>query len=195
MTPYCETLPPLQHVFDCNNPSTSACNGTHSIVGAIACSALAQSALLTVTYNTCELTADGGVFNTEVVVRNGSFVAKYRKFNVFYKKCFDSPALELVTFHVTSRNNSRTERFGIFTCYDILWPHPKDDLVKRGVKYFNFASAIPLIATAAVQAFSWLSGSVVVNANAQTGQSAVIQKGSVLAKCTSGSTCVALAQV
>lgn len=148
--------------------------GDGSPMAQIGCSAAAQK--LYVSYNTVEAAVDGSYYNTQAIVHNGRLVARYRKYNVFYKKCFTSPALELVTFEV------QNVTFGVFTCYDIMFDHPKQDLVAAGVKYFSYSSAIPIIGTDAVKLFSAINQVNVVSSDADAGQSAVINKGLTLVR-------------
>ena len=139
-----------------------------------------------ISYNTVE--KDGSnYYNTQVVTFNYTIVARYRKYNVFYKNCFDSPSLELVTFNVSS-----SYRFGIFTCYDILFSTPKEDLVKMGVKYFSYSSAIPVVGHDAVAIFSVLNNVTVVSANFDAGEGGVVVDGKFVASCPSSlSSCIA----
>ena len=182
----------LNGVFDfgtCTAPSSMAAWSELITVGPIDCSGGHSTALqqigcphvgqdITVSYNTCE--QDGGsYYNTQVIVHKGQVLAKYRKYNVFYTKCFTSPSLELVTFKV------KNVTFGLFTCYDILFDHPKQDLVNEGVKYFSYSSAIPIIGKDAVQLFSALNRVSVVSADMDLGQSAILSKGMTLAQAKS----------
>ncbi|CUG89448.1 Hypothetical protein, putative [Bodo saltans] len=159
------------------------CNGTGPL-SRIGCSDAAK--VLHVSYNTVE-NAAGIFFNTQVVVHNGVIVASYRKYNVFYKNCFASPQLELITFVVQNTT------FGIFTCYDILFEHPKMDLVRAGVKYFSYSSAIPLIGADAVSLFGAENGVNVVSSNANTGQSSIVDHGLTIAQAPSGGNYVVVA--
>ncbi|KAM8790320.1 pantetheine hydrolase VNN2-like [Rhynchonycteris naso] len=65
-------------------------------------------------------------YNTNVVYdANGKLVARYHKYHLYYESQFDSPEKpELVTFNTTFG------RFGIFTCFDILFHDPAVTLVK-----------------------------------------------------------------
>lgn len=169
-----------------DNGTTIDCTSTFPLA-AIGCSSAAKS--LTVSYNTVEGNGDGNFYNTQVIVHNGVLVAKYRKFNVFYKKCFTSPLLELVTFSVEN------VLFGVFTCYDILFDHPKQDLVALGVKYFSYSSAIPLIGTDAVKLFSALNSVNVVSSDASAGQSAIVSKGLTIARAPKSGNVVTVADL
>ncbi|KAM6185222.1 pantetheine hydrolase VNN2-like [Rhynchocyon petersi] len=65
-------------------------------------------------------------YNTNVVYNTeGKLVARYHKYNLYYEPQFDVPEKpELVTFNTTFG------RFGIFTCFDILFHDPAVKLVK-----------------------------------------------------------------
>ena len=164
-----------------------------SMLSAIACGPAASQT--TVSYNACEMVPANAThgteyFNTQVVVKGGVILAKYRKYHVWAKKCFNSPSLEVVKFQVQNTT------FGLFTCFDILFKDPKQILVDEGVKFFSYSSAIPLIARDAVKLFSWTNGVTVVNSNLQSGQTSVIQKGTTLSDCSGQSgLCVAIADV
>lgn len=163
--------------------SSIDCNATTPLAR-IGCSDAAK--VLHVSYNTVE-SAAGLFYNTQVVVHDGKIVASYRKFNVFYKSCFSTPTLELVTFVVQNTT------FGIFTCYDILFDHPKMDLVREGVKYFSYSSAIPIIGADAVSLFGAENGVNVVSSNANTGQSSIVDHGLTIARAPSGGNFVVIA--
>lgn len=179
---YAETLPPVGSPLNCT------ANLPLSVIG---CSEAARYA--TISYNTVEAVsgANGATqfFNTQVVVFNGTIVARYRKFHPFYTDCFDTPLLELVTFNVSGTT------FGVFTCYDIMFNDPKQDLVAMGITHFSYSSAIPLIGTAAVQIFSSLNHVTVVSSDLSFGQSAVVVKGLTLAKAPATGNGVAVADI
>ncbi|XP_008585164.1 PREDICTED: vascular non-inflammatory molecule 2 isoform X1 [Galeopterus variegatus] len=65
-------------------------------------------------------------YNTNVVYdTEGKLVARYHKYHLYHEPQFDVPEkLELVTFNTTFG------RFGIFTCFDILFHDPAVTLVK-----------------------------------------------------------------
>uniref|UniRef100_A0AAZ3NZB3 Biotinidase n=1 Tax=Oncorhynchus tshawytscha TaxID=74940 RepID=A0AAZ3NZB3_ONCTS len=67
-------------------------------------------------------------FNTDVVFRSdGSLAARYHKQNLFFEKEFDTPPrLEVVTFDTPFAG-----RFGVFTCFDILFHDPTVRLLEK----------------------------------------------------------------
>ena len=78
-------------------------------------------------------------FNTDVVFENdGRLIAKYHKEHLYggEKEIFDTPPLTHVSFQT-----SFGVRFGVFTCYDILYCDPPLELVEQGVKNFIFPTA------------------------------------------------------
>ncbi|XP_050096101.1 vanin-like protein 2 [Anopheles aquasalis] len=74
-------------------------------------------------------------YNTDVVFdRNGMVIARYRKYNLFKEpgtSITDAP--ELVTF-----DTDFGVRFGVFTCFDILFAAPTLQLVQQGLRDFVF---------------------------------------------------------
>lgn len=78
-------------------------------------------------------------FNTDVVFdTDGRLLAKYHKQHLFHEKQFNTPVhCEFVTF-VTSFK----VRFGVFTCFDLLFKSPAIDLVRKyGVRNIVFPTA------------------------------------------------------
>lgn len=78
-------------------------------------------------------------FNTDVVFdTDGRLLAKYHKEHLFHEEQFNTPAkCEFVTF-VTSFQ----VRFGVFTCFDMLFKSPALDLVRLyGVRNIVFPTA------------------------------------------------------
>lgn len=78
-------------------------------------------------------------YNTDVVFdHDGKLLAKYHKQHLFYEKAFNTPTkCEIVTF-VTSFQ----VRFGVFTCFDMLFKDPAIDLVQTyGVQNIVFPTA------------------------------------------------------
>ncbi|XP_052873330.1 vanin-like protein 1 [Anopheles cruzii] len=74
-------------------------------------------------------------YNTDVVFdRNGTVIARYRKYNLFREAGTSIPAApELVTFETDFG-----VRFGVFTCFDILFSQPTLQLIKQGLRDFVF---------------------------------------------------------
>ncbi|XP_058117026.1 vanin-like protein 2 [Anopheles ziemanni] len=74
-------------------------------------------------------------YNTDVVFdRNGTVIARYRKYNLFKEpgtSVTDVP--ELVSFETDFG-----VRFGVFTCFDILFANPTLQLIKLGLRDFVF---------------------------------------------------------
>ncbi|XP_028401466.1 pantetheinase-like [Dendronephthya gigantea] len=78
-------------------------------------------------------------YNTDVVFdRNGRLLAKYHKQHLYFEKAFNTPTkCEFVTF-VTSFQ----VRFGVFTCFDMLFKDPAIDLVQTyGIQNIVFPTA------------------------------------------------------
>ena len=78
-------------------------------------------------------------FNTDVIFENdGCLIAKYHKEHLYAgeKEIFDTPPLTHVSFQT-----SIGVKFGVFTCYDILYCDPPLELVEQGVKNFIFPTA------------------------------------------------------
>jgi len=83
--------------------------------------------------------ADGNYqYNTNVVYDpSGKMVAKYHKYHLYYENQYDQPHHpEVVTFETPFG------RFGVFTCFDILFEHPPIDLIsKHGIQNIVFPTA------------------------------------------------------
>ncbi|XP_067861976.1 biotinidase [Heptranchias perlo] len=78
-------------------------------------------------------------FNTDVVFdAEGALIAKYQKQNLYFEVAFNTPkAVEHVIF-----NTPFAGRFGIFTCFDILFYEPAVSLIENyGVKQIVFPTA------------------------------------------------------
>eukprot|EP00743_Colponemidia_sp_Colp-15_P004975 GILK01005361.1.p1 GENE.GILK01005361.1~~GILK01005361.1.p1 ORF type:complete len:305 (+),score=38.98 GILK01005361.1:35-949(+) len=113
--------------------------------------------------------ADGVyVYNTELVFdEHGVLIAKYHKKHVWFGNMYDSPvSTELVTF-----TTSFGVEFGVFICNDIRFPHPKDDLVQRGVKHFVFSVSMDtpvlkyIMKTIFIRSFSLIADATVLSSN------------------------------
>nr|XP_046181679.1 biotinidase-like [Oncorhynchus gorbuscha] len=99
-------------------------------------------------------------FNTDVVFRlvvnglfltTGSLAARYHKQNLFFEKEFDTPPrLEVVTFDTPFAG-----RFGVFTCFDILFHDPTVRLLEKGIRQMIFPTAwmnlLPLLTAVQIQ--------------------------------------------
>ncbi|XP_037120549.1 biotinidase [Syngnathus acus] len=95
-------------------------------------------------------------FNTNVVFRSdGLLVARYHKRNLYFEEAFDTPPRpEIISFETPFAG-----RFGLITCFDILFYEPKVPLLERGVRQLIFPTAwmnqLPLLDTIQFQqAFS-----------------------------------------
>ncbi|CAB1320661.1 unnamed protein product [Coregonus sp. 'balchen'] len=78
-------------------------------------------------------------FNTNVVFRSdGSLAARYHKQNLFFEKEFNTPPrLEVVTFDTPFAG-----RFGVFTCFDILFHDPTVRLLEQeGIRQMVYPTA------------------------------------------------------
>ncbi|XP_010871622.2 biotinidase [Esox lucius] len=95
-------------------------------------------------------------FNTNAVFKSdGSLVARYHKHNLYFEKAFDAPPrLEVVTFDTPFAG-----KFGVLTCFDILFHDPAVRLLDQGVRQMVYPTAwmnqLPLLAAVQFQrAFS-----------------------------------------
>ncbi|KAK3532033.1 hypothetical protein QTP86_003479 [Hemibagrus guttatus] len=113
--------------------------------------------------------ADGHYqFNTNVVFSdNGTIVARYHKQNLYFEAAFDTPpTCEYVTFTTPFAG-----RFGVFTCFDILFREPVVTLVKdMGIRQLVYPTAwmnqLPLLAAVQFQrSFSYSAGVTLLAAN------------------------------
>ena len=92
-------------------------------------------------------------FNTDVVFdTDGTLLAKYHKQHLFHEKQFNTPLkAEIVIF-----KTSFGVRFGVFTCFDMLYYDPAIELVKKfGVRNIVFPTAwmdgFPILASVEFQ--------------------------------------------
>lgn len=107
-------------------------------------------------------------FNTDVIFdAEGSLIAKYHKQNLYFEDSFNTPKrVEHVIF-----NTSFAGRFGIFTCFDILFYEPAVSLIENyGVKQIIFPTAwinqLPLLSAIEFQqAFATAFGINLLAAN------------------------------
>ncbi|KAI4885838.1 hypothetical protein NFI96_012904 [Prochilodus magdalenae] len=107
-------------------------------------------------------------FNTDVVFSdNGTIVARYHKQNLYFEAAFDAPPkCEYTTFTTPFAG-----RFGVFTCFDILFREPVVTLVKdMGIRQLVYPTAwmnqLPLLAAVQFQhSFSYSAGVTLLSAN------------------------------
>nr|KAG5713804.1 hypothetical protein BaRGS_024431 [Batillaria attramentaria] len=109
-------------------------------------------------------------YNTDVAFDpQGTLVARYHKRDLFGERQFDTPDVEYSIF------DTPFGRFGLFTCFDILFYEPAVTLVERGVTNVAFPTAwinghFPM--HGAVQLHSaWARGPVGYFYNTTTGSS------------------------
>uniref|UniRef100_A0A8D0GCW7 Biotinidase n=1 Tax=Sphenodon punctatus TaxID=8508 RepID=A0A8D0GCW7_SPHPU len=92
-------------------------------------------------------------FNTDVVFsNNGSLVARYRKQNLYFEYAFNIPS----EVDYTLFDTPFAGKFGIFTCFDILFYEPAVSLVKKyNVKQVVYPTAwmnqLPLLSAVEIQ--------------------------------------------
>nr|XP_013998535.1 unnamed protein product [Salmo salar] len=106
-------------------------------------------------------------FNTDVVFRSdGSLAARYHKHNLYFENAFDAPPrLEVVTFDTPFAG-----RFGVFTCFDILFHDPTVRLLEQGIRQMVYPTAwmnqLPLLSAVQFQrAFSLGANTTLLAAN------------------------------
>uniref|UniRef100_A0A8C0X2S5 Biotinidase n=2 Tax=Castor canadensis TaxID=51338 RepID=A0A8C0X2S5_CASCN len=107
-------------------------------------------------------------FNTNVVFSsNGTLVNRYRKHNLYFEAAFDTP---LQVDHITF-DTPFAGKFGIFTCFDILFFDPAIRLIRdQDVKHIAYPTAwmnqLPLLAAIEIQkAFAMAFGVNILAAN------------------------------
>uniref|UniRef100_A0A2K5C909 Biotinidase n=1 Tax=Aotus nancymaae TaxID=37293 RepID=A0A2K5C909_AOTNA len=107
-------------------------------------------------------------FNPDVVFsNNGTLVDRYRKHNLYFEAAFDVP---LKVDHTTF-DTLFADRFGVFTCFDILFFNPavrllRDYKVKHVVHPTAWMNQLPLLAATEIQkAFAVAFGVNVLAAN------------------------------
>ncbi|KAK5883777.1 hypothetical protein CesoFtcFv8_020071 [Champsocephalus esox] len=85
-------------------------------------------------------------FNTNVVFSSdGLLVARYHKQNLYFEESFDKPPQpEIITFDTPFAG-----RFGLITCFDILFYKPTIELVEKGVHQLiyptGWLNSLPLL--------------------------------------------------
>ncbi|XP_061111424.1 biotinidase isoform X2 [Conger conger] len=107
-------------------------------------------------------------FNTDVVFSaSGALVARYRKRNLYFEFEFDTPSdPQLITFDTPFAG-----RFGLFTCFDILFYGPAVQLVEQlGVRQLLFPTAwmnqLPLLDSVQFhRSFSYATATTLLSAN------------------------------
>ncbi|CAG11132.1 unnamed protein product, partial [Tetraodon nigroviridis] len=111
-------------------------------------------------------------FNTNVVFSSeGLLVARYHKHNLYFEAAFDVPPRpEIVTFDTPFAG-----KFGLITCFDILFREPAVTLVEKGVRQMVFPSAwmnqLPLLTSIQFQrAFSLGANVTLLAANIRNDQ-------------------------
>ncbi|XP_033493849.2 biotinidase-like [Epinephelus lanceolatus] len=77
-------------------------------------------------------------FNTNVVFSSdGLLVARYHKYNLYFEESFDTPPQpEIITFDTPFAG-----KFGLMTCFDILFHDPTIALVEKAVRQLIFPTA------------------------------------------------------
>jgi len=109
------------------------------------------------------------VYNSEFVFeRDGSILSIYHKSHVYYVFTIQQPSnpdkVTLTTnFGVT---------FGLFICFDIMFPSPSVDLVNEGIKHFLYSASVGQAGkTLLIQSFSSSHGVTMVSSNLATSAS------------------------
>ncbi|XP_067267156.1 biotinidase [Chanodichthys erythropterus] len=119
-------------------------------------------------------------FNTNVVFSDqGVIVARYHKQNLYFEAAFDAPPeCEYVTFTTPFAG-----RFGVFTCFDILFRDPAVTLIKdMGVRQIVYPTAwmnqLPLLAAVQFQrSFSHATGVTLLAANIRAAEYGITGSG------------------
>ncbi|KAM9416227.1 biotinidase-like isoform 1-T1 [Salvelinus alpinus] len=173
---YLETIPDPQS--EDWNPCTQTDRHTHTeVLQRLSCMARRHSLYLVANMpdlQPCPLTShptcppDGRwQFNTDVVFRSdGSLAARYHKHNLYFENAFDAPPrLEVVTFDTPFAG-----RFGVFTCFDILFHDPTIRLLEQGIRQMVYPTAwmnqLPLLSAVQFQrAFSRGANTTLLAAN------------------------------
>jgi predicted amidohydrolase len=181
---YCEPLP---------EPGVPLCREGVTWPSAIlGCATTLGPSEVTVSYNTCELLPNGTRYNTQVILHNNTIVLTYRKRHPWFTACFTTPPLEVRSFQLSN------VRFGVFTCFDLLFASPKSDLRAQGITHFVYSSAIPFVGELTVKAWSFAEKVMVLSSDASPGNTAVIVNGTAVAQCSSqgeGTDCVAVVEL
>jgi len=161
-TPWCPSLPQNITCGDNTPYSTLAClSKEYQITGAV---------------NLCEGDANGTNWNTQAVFGpDGILITKYRKTHPYLTKSFQAPLQpELIHFNITTLPFP----IGIFTCKDILYSTPANNLYKMGIRHFIYSSAIPLVGNVVKELWSDRHKQAYLMASdASRGQSGVFTSG------------------
>lgn len=145
---------------------------------------LQQTNLTFAMVNYCETVACNGtcpfddhvqVFNTNFVIdRVRGVVATYHKSHVYMKKIFDQPSMpDLVV--VDTYSNSLGAKFGLFMCFDILFPSPGPALRKQGVTHFLYNAAIPIVGDTVFAVWSYTQKATLLAADHDNQGGAFVQ--------------------
>ncbi|XP_016349925.1 biotinidase [Sinocyclocheilus anshuiensis] len=119
-------------------------------------------------------------FNTNVVFSDeGVIVARYHKQNLYFEVAFDAPPeCKYITFTTPFAG-----RFGVFTCFDILFRDPAVTLVKEmGIRQIVYPTAwmnqLPLLAAVQFQSsFSHATGVTLLAANVRAAEYGITGSG------------------
>lgn len=158
---------PLPDPDDRVNPCTDASSNVKEVIRTLSCAARNQSVYVVVNLpevapcpSAANCSSSGLIFyNSDVVFdRNGTLVARYRKFHLFGEKGFSTtPEAEISVF-----DTDFGVTFGIFTCFDIEFEEPAISLAKvLGVRDIVYPTAwfseLPFLSAVQAQA-SWAYG-------------------------------------
>ena len=109
-------------------------------------------------------------YNTDVVFdESGIIVAKYHKTHEWIPllKVYNQPS---TSSHITYKSNKLGVTFGLFICFDIMFPDPAKVLVDQGIQHFMYAVQQAYIGDATIiKRWSDTNHAVVLAANANFG--------------------------
>lgn len=155
---------PLPNPEDLVNPCTDTSSNVTEAIRILSCEAQNQSIYVVV--NVPEVTPCPNAsrncvlyYNSNVVFdRNGTVVARYRKFNLFGEEGFSTTPEAEISILETDFG----VKFGIFTCFDLVFEKPAVQLVKEwGITDIVFPTAwfsqLPFLTAVQAQA-SWAYG-------------------------------------
>eukprot|EP00055_Hartaetosiga_balthica_P002624 m.4627 g.4627 ORF g.4627 m.4627 type:complete len:547 (+) comp2266_c0_seq1:35-1675(+) len=153
------------HITPCDHTGTSYCAQRPGLC-ALSCMAKRSNLYAVVGMNdrkACNRTTDplcpadnNYLFNTAVVFDNqGQVVCRYHKKHIFSPiYVFDVPT----PAEVKSFNTSFGVEFGVFVCFDSLFPNPPLELIERGLRHFVFPTSwtnVPPILSALPYQQAW----------------------------------------